>query len=46
MSDIIGKILITGLGIAFFLVPEGASSVIGIGIIGAVWGFDFWEAIQ
>lgn len=39
-DSFLGKLLISGVAIGGFIFPEPASSLTGVTILGAVWGYD------
>ena len=44
--DVLVKLGISAVAIAAFIVPEPASSLTGITILGAVWGFDLLDGAE
>jgi len=44
MSEALGRIAAVGIGLAAFVIPEGASSVLGVGLI--AWGLGADELLE
>ena len=44
--QLLAKIAISVIAIVMFVVPEPASTITGVVLLGAVWGIDLGDSVQ